>query len=82
MNEYTVVDTCVEQLEAVIQREEKLDHMDRDLTPSMFACLEEAVALLRNELDYDPTDDMAGEPPLSADEIHHAAWEQHRAMHS
>ena len=82
MNEYTVVETHVKQLEAVIQREEKLDHMDRDLTPSMFACLEEAVALLRNELDYDPTDDMAGEPPLSAAEIHHAAWEQHRVMHS
>ena len=79
MNEYTVVDTCVEQLEAVIQREEKLDHMDRDLTPSMFACLEEAVALLRNELDFDPTpqylwDDSGGEPPVTMDEMHTAAY--------
>ncbi|MGA1646335.1 MAG: hypothetical protein ACO4AV_15325, partial [bacterium] len=37
--------------------------------------------------DYDPTpqylyDNDGGEPPLSANERHAAAWKQHQALHS
>ena len=57
--------------------------MDEHLTPSMRALLEdEIIPVLENELDYDPTDDMAGEPPITSAEMHTAAWKQHQQMHS
>ena len=56
--------------------------MDQDLTPSMRALLEdEIIPVLENELDYDPTDDMGGEPPITAAEMHTAAWKQHQELH-
>jgi hypothetical protein len=38
-------------------------------------------------LDYDPTpqylyDNDGGEPPMTANEMHSAAWKEHQALHS
>jgi hypothetical protein len=32
-------------------------------------------------LDYDPTPNEPGEPPITAYEMHTAAWQEHQEMH-
>jgi hypothetical protein len=83
MNEYTRLKRVIKELKEVLARDDKRHQMDEHLTPSMRALLEEEIIpVLENELDYDPTDDMGGEPPITADERHTAAWKQHQEMHS
>ncbi len=83
MNEYTHLQRIIKELKEVLARDDKRHQMDEHLTPSMRALLEEEIIpVLENELDYDPTDDMGGEPPITADEMHTAAWKQHQEMHS
>ena len=54
--------------------------MDEHLTHSMRSLLEdEIIPQLENELDFDPTpqhlwDDTGGEPPVTLDEMHTAAY--------
>ena len=81
-NEYTVIETALQQLKAVIEREDKRHMMDQHLTTSMKMLLEdEIIPQLENELDFDPTpehlwDDSGGEPPVTLDEMHTAAYNQ------
>ena len=62
--------------------------MDQHLTTSMRMLLEdEIIPQLENELDFDPTpeylwDNSGGEPPVTLDEMHTAAYNQKREMHS
>jgi len=44
----------------------------------------DAIGSLERATEWDePTDnDLTGEPPMTADEMHTAAWIQHQAMHS
>ena len=80
-NEYTYVQEALTLLKAISEREAKRHEMDQHLTPSMYSLLEnEIIPMIENELDYDPTDDMAGEPPMTAAEIHHAAWVQRQSL--
>jgi len=37
--------------------------------------------MLSDELDYDPTPNEPGEPPITLDEMHTAAWKEHQEMH-
>lgn len=81
-NEYAHLQRIIKELNEVLERDGKRHEMDQDLTPSMRALLEdEIIPALENELDYDPTDDMGGEPPITAAEMHHAAWVQHQELH-
>ena len=79
-NEYTVIKTALQQLKAVVEREDKRHMMDQHLTTSMKMLLEdEIIPQLENELDFDPTpqylwDDSGGEPPVTLDEMHTAAY--------
>jgi hypothetical protein len=83
ISEFTHLQRIVKELKEVLAREDKRHEMDEHLTPSMRALLEEEIIpVLENELNYDPTDDMGGEPPMTADEMHTAAWNQHRELHS
>ena len=83
ISEFTHLQRIVKELKEVLAREDKRHEMDEHLTPSMRALLEEEIIpVLENELDYDPTDDMGGEPPMTAAEMHTAAWKQHQEMHS
>ena len=81
-NEYTHVENIVKDLKAIIEREDKRHMMDQHLTTSMKMLLEdEIIPQLENELDYDPSpyylwDDSGGEPPITLDEIHTAAYNQ------
>ena len=81
-NENTIIESTLQQLKAVIEREDKRHMMDEHLTTSMKMLLEdEIIPQLENELDYDPSpyylwDDSGGEPPITLDEMHTAAYNQ------
>lgn len=80
INEYTHVEHIVKDLKAIIEREDKRHMMDQHLTTSMKMLLEdEIIPQLENELDFDPTpqhlwDETGGEPPVTLDEMHTAAY--------
>ena len=80
INEYTHVKNILKDLKAIIEREDKRHMMDQHLTTSMRMLLEdEIIPQLENELDFDPTpqhlwDDSGGEPPITLDEMHTAAY--------
>ena len=81
-NEYAVIETALQQLKAVVERESKRHMMDEHLTTSMRHLLEDLIIPnLENELDADPSpyhlwDDSGGEPPVTLDEMHTAAYNQ------
>ena len=80
INENTHIEQIVKDLKAIIDREDKRHQMDQHLTTSMRMLLEdEIIPQLENELDFDPTpqylwDDTGGEPPVTLDEMHTAAY--------
>ena len=80
INENTHIEQIVKDLKAIIDREDKRHQMDEHLTTSMRMLLEdEIIPQLENELDFDPTpqylwDDTGGEPPVTLDEMHTAAY--------
>jgi hypothetical protein len=88
VNESTQVESIVKDLKAILEREDKRHQMDQHLTSSMRHLLEdEIIPQLENELDFDPTpehlwDLTGGEPPITLDEMHSAAYKQKREMRS
>ena len=74
------IERALEILKGVIAREDRLHMMDQHLTTSMRMLLEdEIIPMLENELDFDPTpeylwDETGGEPPVTLDEMHTAAY--------
>ena len=74
------IERDLEILKGVIAREDRLHMMDQHLTTSMRMLLEdEIIPQLENELDFDPTpqylwDNSGGEPPVTLDEMHTAAY--------
>lgn len=81
-NEYHQLDLIVKQLRAVLEREDKRDIRDEELASSTYGVVEEVIAMLEAEIDYDPTPNEPGEPPMTADEMHTAAWQQHQELHN
>ena len=79
-NEYKKIERALQILKGVIAREDRRHMMDADLTVSMKMLLEdEIIPQLENELDFDPSpqylwDDTGGEPPVTLDEMHTAAY--------
>jgi hypothetical protein len=53
-----------------------------DTTPGLSTCAEEAYEILSQYLDYDPSDADMDPTPVTAAEMHVAAWKQHIEMHS
>ena len=82
VNEFKQVELILKDLKAIIERENKRHQMDEHLTHSMRSLLEdEIIPQLENELemDYDPSpyylwDNSGGEPPVTLDEMHTAAY--------
>ena len=82
MNEFKQVELILKDLKAIIEREDKRHQMDEHLSHSMRSLLEdEIIPQLENELemDYDPSpyylwDNSGGEPPVTLDEMHTAAY--------
>ena len=82
VNELTQIKLILKDLKAIIDRESKRHMMDEHLTSSMRSLLEDLIIPnLENELDFDPTpqhlwDETGGEPPVTLDEMHTAAYNQ------
>ena len=80
LSEYAKIHIALGILKGVAEREGKRHLMDQQTTFSMLNLLEsEIIPSLENELDYDPTpqylwDDHGGEPPVTLDEMHTAAY--------
>ena len=85
MSEHQQLDSILKQLKAVVERESKRHQMDAHLNMSTLSLLEEEIIpLLENELNWEPSDEDLGygsEPPLTADDMHTAAWKQHQELH-
>lgn len=80
--EFHQLTLIVQQLQAVIDREDKRHMMDQQLPCHTYNAIEEAIAILEAEIDYDPTPNEPGEPPMTADEMHTVAWQQHQELHN
>lgn len=81
-NEYKQLEQALDILKAVIKRESERHQMDEHLVPGDNDIVQEAIGLLEEIIDYDPTPNEPGEPPMTMDEMHSAAWKEHQAMHS
>ena len=68
------------ELQVICNRMMNRHEIDSD--PYLESAVTDALSALDEYFDYDPTDDMNGEPPLSASERWTSAHQQHRALHS
>ena len=81
-NEYYKLQEAVDLLKAILERESKRSCATQHLVPGDEEAVEEAIALLEERIDYDPTPNEPGETPITMAEMHAAAWKEHQAMHS
>ena len=83
MREERRIDLIIKALQDIYQREDKRDWPDKALPFEAPELILEAIGLLEKATEWDePTDaELCGEPPLSADERHAAAWKQHQEAH-
>jgi len=80
-NEYHQLQLALDALKNIRNREDRRHQMDAHLDPRMADVLDEVIGMLSDELDYDPTPSEPGEPPMTMDEMHSAAWKEHQEMH-
>jgi hypothetical protein len=71
-------------LKAVVERENKLHLMDMTINTCDVEMIEyEVLPVLDDILGYEPSDEeLGGESPMTANEMHTAAHKQHMEMHS
>lgn len=85
MNDHANIARIIRELNEILERESKRHEMNEHLSLSMRSLLEEEVIpALENELNWEPNDADLGygsEPPLTADEMHTAAWQEHQEAH-
>ena len=78
--DYTRLALINKELNAMLAREMKapLEHQSQGLEDLL--C--EVTQLIEDWMDNEPGDDeLCGEPPLTADEMHSAAWREHVELH-
>lgn len=83
MSECKRIDLILKELSAIYQREDKRSWQDRQLPYEAPELILEAIGLLERATEWgEPTDDeLTGELPITADEIHTAAWKEHQEAH-
>lgn len=85
MSDHANIARIIKELNEILERESKRHEMNEHLSLSMRSLLEEEVIpALENELNWEPSDADLGygsEPPLTADEMHTAAWQEHQEAH-
>lgn len=74
VDDFTRIDLIRSELQAICKRLDSDAHLESAVT--------NALSALDEYFDYDPTDDINGEPPLSASERWKEAHQQHLALHS
>ena len=62
------------------EREEKRHLMDS--APGLDTCLNDLIERLTDYLDWEPSDPDLDTAPITADEMHSAAWKEHQEAHS
>ena len=88
INEYSRIQDITTELKDIITREdEKRPLKKMHLSSFSYETLKEVIEILEEIImdggGYDSDGgDYYGEPPMTADEIHTAAWNQHVEMHS
>ena len=81
VNDLSKVDLIRRELRAIIAHQDRLDIMDTEI--GLDDALYEVLEILDGYLDYEPSDeDILGEPPITANEMHSAAWVEHQLAHS
>lgn len=77
------IELMIKELKAIYQREEKRPPGYNDLPFGSDEYLLEAIANLEKAIEW-PGDieDSYGEPPITMDEMHTAAWQEHLQAHS
>jgi hypothetical protein len=81
IQDYRRLPQICNELQEMLVRECGRHMMDSDYNYQ--AALEQAIDAINGYLEYEPSDEeMGGEPPMTASEMHSAAWQQHREMHS
>ena len=87
---YSLIYHMEKRIKQLLYEDSKRHEMDA-MPPWMIEAIEDdlqpVIEKVMEVLDYDPTpqylyDNDGGEPPLSADERHAAAWRQHQELHS
>jgi hypothetical protein len=79
VNNESKVDLIRRELRSIIASEGADPYAD----PRLENMLEEVLDLMDSYLDWEPSDeDLLGEPPMTADEMHSAAWAEHQLAHS
>lgn len=85
MNERANLERIIKELKEVLHREAKRHMMDEHLDCATRNLIEyEIIPVLEDQLNYEPSDEEMGygsEPPITADEMHSAAWAQHQELH-
>jgi hypothetical protein len=85
MSELQKLERIIQELNEILTRDSKRHEMDEHLTPTLRSLIEEEIIpALENELNWEPSDADLGygsEPPMTADEMHTAAWQQHQEAH-
>ena len=80
VSDFKRIELIRDELQEIFNREVRKHIMDS--SPGLDDMLCEAITIISNFIDYEPSDEeMMGEPPLSADELHSAAWAQHQELH-
>lgn len=84
MREERRIDLIIKELKAIYERENKRSWEYTQLPYEASELLLEAIDLLEKATEWgEPSDDyLTGEPPITMDEMHTAAWKQHQEMHS
>lgn len=79
-NDFIRLQLISSELTEMLKREEKRVSA-RDVQLELL--LDDVIDKINQYIDYEPSDEeMGGEPPMSASEIHSAAWKQHQELHS
>ena len=83
MNDCKRIELILKELSAIYRREENRPHGDNQLPYHAQELILDAIGSLERATEWDePTDDdLTGEPPMTADEIHTAAWKEHQEAH-
>ena len=92
MSDFYTVSTLVaefkDKLSVIVKRDGSRHEMDAHIPMNVMSLLEDELQPLLEEvitqIEWEPGDEdfCPGEPPMSAAEMHHAAWVQHVQMHS
>jgi hypothetical protein len=77
------IDLIIQELMDIYNREQKRPYGYNDLPIGRAELVMEAIGLLEKAIEWDEPgdDDFDYEPPMTADEMHTAAWKEHQEAH-